>query len=52
MFMKVEYWIYTESGWQQVDSETYASFHGTKEHRPSTWRLMLIQGLLQKYRCM
>ena len=50
--MKVEYWIYTKSGWQQVDSETYYKFPGEKEQRPSTWRMLLAQALLQKYRYM
>jgi len=49
--MRVEYWI-NDNGWTQVDQKTYAAFDGEKEHRPSTWRLMLAQAMLQKYRYM
>lgn len=49
--MKIEYWI-NDNGWRQVESKEYSTFDGEKEHRPSTWRLMLVQSLLQKYRYM
>lgn len=49
--MKVEYWI-NDDGWKQVDRVTYMEFSGQKEHRASTWRLMLVQAMLQKYRYM
>lgn len=48
--MKVEYWINSEDGWKHVDYETYSAFAGEKEQRPSTWRLLLAQSLLQGYR--
>ena len=50
--MKVEHWINDETGWRQVTHEEYEQFSGEKEHRPSTWRLMLVQSMLQKYRYM
>ncbi len=49
--MKIEYWI-NHNGWKQVDTNTYHAFAGEKEIRPDTWRLMLMQSLLQKYRYM
>lgn len=49
--MKVEYWIY-DGKWKRVDEKTYDSFNGEKEQRASTWRLALVQSLLQKYRYM
>ncbi len=50
--MKVEYWIKDEGKWRQVDRDEYFSFNGEREQRPSTWRLMLAQAILQKYRYM
>lgn len=47
--MEVEYWIYTEC-WKQVDYDTYKKFEGKKEHRPSTWRLCILNELLLPYR--
>jgi len=49
--MQVEYWI-NDGGWKQVDRITYMEFPGQREQRPSTWRLMLVQAMLQKYRYM
>jgi hypothetical protein len=49
--MQIEYWI-NDNGWKQVDHNMYDAFIGEKEHRPSTWRLMLMQSILQKYRYM
>ena len=50
--MQIEYWIKDEGKWKQVDTDTYHAFAGEKEIRPATWRLMLMQSLLQKYRYM
>ena len=50
--MKVEYWINIDSNWEQVDSQAYSCYTGEKEIRPSTWRLMLVQSILEKYRYM
>ena len=50
--MQIEYWIKDEGKWRQVDQDTYFSFEGEREQRPSTWRLILVQSLLQKYRYM
>lgn len=47
--MRVEYWIYDEV-WKQVDHEVYNAFTGLKEHRPSTWRLIMLNHLLLPYR--
>ena len=48
--MKIEYWIKHNDQWIQVDYDTYCKFDGVKEHRPSTWRLLLVQSLLEPYR--
>ena len=50
--MKMEYWIKDGGVWRQVTREDYLVFKGEKEQRPSTWRTMLLQSLLQKYRYM
>lgn len=49
--MKIEYWI-RQNKWIQVSSEIYYAFSGEKEIRPSTWRYLICQSLLQKYRYM
>ena len=50
--MNIEYWIKVDQDWIQVDCQAYFSYVGEKEIRPSTWRLMLMQSLLEKYRYM
>ena len=50
--MKIEYWTNDESGWRQVTREEYDQFDGEKEIRPASWRWILVQSMLQKYRYM